>query len=67
MKPLFLASALALSVGAHAAFASMTIFSDGSTYDSTAPARLYASTAPATMSDATAWHRGDTVVARPSS
>jgi hypothetical protein len=64
MKTLFLASALALSVGMSAAFASVTIYSDGSTYDSAATAAMankYASNTPLVMSDATPWHKTDGV------
>lgn len=62
MKTLLLASALALSVGMSAAFASVTIYSDGSTYDSAATASMankYASKAPVVMSDAAPWHQAD--------
>jgi hypothetical protein len=60
MKTLLLASALALSVGMSAAFASVTIYSDGSTYDSAATATMankYASRTPVVMSDAMPWHK----------
>jgi hypothetical protein len=43
MKTLFLATALAMSVGMSAAFASVTVYTDGSTFDSAT-----ANTAPKT-------------------
>ncbi|HTB43229.1 MAG TPA: hypothetical protein VK741_06355 [Acetobacteraceae bacterium] len=63
MKTLFLASALALSVGMSAAFASVTIFSDGSTYDSAAPTAptKYASNSRLVMSDATMSRKANAV------
>jgi hypothetical protein len=62
MKTLLLATALALSVGMSAAFASVTTFSDGSTYDSAAAtATKYASNSRLVMSDAMASHKANGV------
>jgi hypothetical protein len=62
MKTLLLAAGIALSVGMSAASASVTTFSDGSTYDSgTATATQYASNARLVMSDATMPHKSQGV------
>ena len=60
MKTLLLASVLALTASAGAAFASVTVYTDGSTYDSatgvtTAPQTTYAM-AGTTATDAPVWH-----------
>jgi hypothetical protein len=66
MKTLLLASMLALTAGAGIAFASVTTYTDGSTYDSatgltTAPAVAYAMTMPHVATDAPVAHRIDGV------
>jgi hypothetical protein len=58
MKTLLLASVLALTASAGAAFASVTIYTDGSTYNSatgvtTAPPKTFAM---AGATDAPVWH-----------
>ena len=61
MKTLLLASVLALTASAGAAFASVTVYTDGSTYDSatgvtTAPQQTYAMAGAHTATDASVWH-----------
>jgi hypothetical protein len=61
MKTLLLASAFAVSIGMSAAFASVTTYTDGSTYDSAATATRYASNTPTVMSDAAPPHKTEGV------
>ena len=64
MKTLLLASALVLSTGMSAAFASVTIYSDGSSNksDAMAGSSTYDPTgAHVGMANATAWHKTDGV------
>jgi hypothetical protein len=61
MKTLLLALVLALTASAGAAFASVTVYTDGSTYDSatgvtTAPQQVYAMAGAHTATDASVWH-----------
>ena len=61
MKTLLLASLLALTANAGAAFASVTVYTDGSTYDSatgvtTAPLRVYAMAGAHNATDASVRH-----------
>jgi hypothetical protein len=61
MKTLLLASVLALTASAGAAFASVTVYTDGSTYNSatgvtTAPPQIYAMAGAHTATDGSVWH-----------
>ncbi len=64
MKTLLLASVLALTASAGAAFASVTVYTDGSTYDpatgvTTAPQQTYAMAGTHTATDASVWHKSN--------
>jgi hypothetical protein len=61
MKTLLLASVLALTASAGGALASVTVYTDGSTYNSatgvtTAPQRVYAMAGAHTATDGSVWH-----------
>jgi hypothetical protein len=64
MKTILLASVLALSASVGAAFASVTTYTDGSTYDSvtgatTAPQTTYAMAGSHSATNAFVWHKSD--------
>jgi hypothetical protein len=61
MKTLFLTSALVLSIGMSAAFASVTIYSDGSSNKSDAMAGSSPTGARVGMANTKTWHKTDGV------